>query len=47
MSEEQFWRSSPRKVGKLWKLHTKFNGWDVDEGNTQEEKLYIDQIPFL
>jgi hypothetical protein len=47
MSEEKFWRSTPRKVGTLWKLHSKFNGWEVKEENKREERLFIDQIQFL
>jgi hypothetical protein len=47
MSEENFWRSTPRKVVTLWKLHSNFNGWEVKKDNKQEKRLYIDQIPFL
>lgn len=39
MSEEEFWRSTPRKVGTLWKLHSKFNGWEFKDENKQEERL--------
>lgn len=46
MSEEEFWRSSPRKVGALWKLHCRFMGWE-DGGSTKEQRVYIDQVPFL
>ncbi|WP_179631857.1 hypothetical protein [Clostridium peptidivorans] len=46
MSEEQFWRSTPRKIGTLWDLHSRFNGLKFKE-NKKEEKVYIDQIPFL
>lgn len=45
MSEESFWRSTPKKVGTLWDIHADFNGWtNKDE---EEERVYIDQIPFF
>lgn len=46
MNEEQFLKSTPRKVGKLWETHREFNGWNIKE-EKPEEKVYIDQIPFL
>jgi hypothetical protein len=47
MSEEQFWKSTPRKVGTLWKLHSNFNGWKVNAENKKEQKVYIDEVSFL
>lgn len=45
MSEESFWRSTPRKTNALFKIHRRVNGWDKDD---EEEKVYfIDQVPFL
>lgn len=47
LTEEEFWKSTPRKIGALWRIHAKFNGWKFKEENEQEERLYIDQVPFL
>jgi len=48
MSEEEFWRSTPRKIGTLWKLHSNFQGWEVKSGQSNKEKpVFIDQVPFL
>lgn len=49
MSEEEFWRSTPRKVGKLWELHVKFKGWKVKDNKetVKAKKVFIDEIPFL
>ena len=50
MAEETFWRSTPRKINALQKIHGKYNGWKDEEGNEiyeNEEALCIDQVPFL
>lgn len=47
MSEDVFWRSTPRKIGTLWEMHSRFNGWEVKEENKREVRLFIDQVPFL
>ncbi len=47
MSEENFWRSTPRKVNALYKIHRRFNGWDKDEENNDEQIYSIDEVPFL
>lgn len=47
MTEEEFWRSTPRKVGTLWRLHCNFNGWELKKEKQQEKRVCIDQVPFL
>lgn len=47
MSEEEFWRSTPKKVSALYKIHRHFNKWDEGEGQTDERVYTIDQLPFL
>lgn len=45
MTEENFLRSTPRKIGSLWEKHIKFNGWKFkDEENNSnvdnDDKVY-------
>lgn len=47
MSEEEFWRSTPRKVGRLWREHKKFHEQSNSHENKQEKKVCIDEVPFL
>lgn len=50
MSEEAFWRSTPKKINALYRIHRHFNGWDQDKdehGNDDEKVYTIDQVPFL
>lgn len=54
MTEEEFWRSTPRKIGTLFKIHAKTNGWEMksnEQNNTQNDTKYkkvnIEDIPFL
>lgn len=51
MSEVEFWRSTPRKIGKLFEIHARFNG--IKLGGVQKDsgvvykKMNITDIPFL
>lgn len=48
MSEESFWRSTPKKVSTLYEIHRSYNGLDEDEEGNDTEKVYcIDEVPFL
>ncbi len=54
MNEEEFWRSTPRKVGKLFDIHSKFNGWNMSNDNNKNtggdvvyKKVNITDIPCL
>jgi len=44
LSEDEFWRSTPKKIGMLWSIHCKFNGWKFKD---EEKVQFIDEIPFL
>ncbi|WP_193345590.1 hypothetical protein [Desulfitobacterium hafniense] len=47
MNEEEFWTSTPRKIGALWEIHAKFNGFDIgEEKSAKEERVFIDQVLF-
>ena len=47
MSEESFWRATPRKINALYKTHRHFLGWDKEKQAEEEEVYTIDQLPFL
>ena len=47
MNEVEFWESTPKKICTLWKLHAKFNGWEINSGSNNEKQVFIDQVPFL
>jgi hypothetical protein len=44
MSEEEFLKSTPRKVGSLWERHIRFNGWkfkdEDDKDNVDDDRVY-------
>lgn len=43
MAEEDFLRSTPRKIGSLWERHVKFNGWkfkDEDDSDNADREIY-------
>lgn len=44
MTEEEFLKSTPRKVGSLWERHIRFNGWkfkDEDNNdNVDDDRVY-------
>jgi len=41
------------EIYKMWMSHVKFNGWEIYEkdsenkSNKTEQRVYIDEIPFL
>lgn len=47
MRESDFWRSTPRKIGTLWRMHKKFNGWEYESSKMVNRKLNIENIPFI
>lgn len=50
MSEDEFWRSTPRKVTALWDLHMDFKGISKagnKDSNEDNKVSFIDEIPFL
>lgn len=48
MSEEVFFKSTPRKITSLWKIHSRFNGLEVQDLDDESERTqFIDEIPFL
>lgn len=49
LTEEEFWRSTPRKINALYRIHRRFNGWDKGKEDEDEgERVYhIDEVPFL
>lgn len=49
MTENEFWRCTPRKVMALWDIHGQFNNFEVKDEETIEDegKSFIDEIPFL
>lgn len=42
MSEEQFWKCTPKKLCALWKVYKQVNGIEDEE----DKKDYIDNILF-
>jgi hypothetical protein len=48
MSEEKFWRCSPRKLWALTKVHVKIQNPDGEGSgsDTGVRKVYIDQVLF-
>jgi hypothetical protein len=42
MSEEEFWKCTPRKLFAIWEVHKKVNGIKSEK----EEMAYIDEISF-
>ncbi|WP_154483851.1 hypothetical protein [Anaerosalibacter bizertensis] len=51
MSDEEFWRSTPRKIGTLWKLHLRFHDQDSEEKSKDKGVIYkrvnITDVPCL
>lgn len=45
MSEEEFWKSTPRKILLVWDEHSLFNGWSKKE--KKEKDVYIDEVSWL
>lgn len=44
MSEEQVWRTTPRKFMVLWDEHCRFKGWKKKEEEEQIPRAYADQV---
>lgn len=47
MSENEFWRCTPRKLIALYRVHKEVNGLQTTEETTEEKEVYADQIAFL
>lgn len=52
MSEDEFWKSTPKKIGTLWKLHLKFHGQDEDSEKENNDgviykRVNITDVPCL
>jgi len=44
----EFWNSTFGEIKKQWKLHLKFNGWELkDTSENSYRKMNIEDIPFL
>lgn len=45
--------STHEEIYKMWMNHVKFNEWEINEKDNEnktnkiEQKVYIDEIPFL
>ncbi len=52
-SKSEFMESTHAEIYKMWMNHMKFNGWENDEKDSEnktnktEQRVYIDEIPFL
>ena len=45
MSEEQFWRTTPRKLFALLEIHNKLNSYDEEEQKAKEaEPLTLEEF---
>lgn len=44
MSDEEFWKSTPVKIGAMWDIYIESNNLEVRE---KEKKVFIDEIPFI